>query len=705
MKRIYIYCLLVLAMAACCQLHAQTRFMARNIYFHMEQEASQGYMTLLGKNKYGQQLWYFNASNDTSLGICVNYDDPSNYNTKYALFYDEDPWQDLMPGFSWCYEKYHYFVDGPAEHFFLLYGEAHAYYAIYQNDKWVVKRSEEGDYTVTAHPTVTASEPTLDAATGAYVQSISWNVNDITEAVCSNVEIQASYDGGQNWAKVNESSELSGTVTGVYISRAAEKVRYRALVYPKDHFKMVVTDDIPWISPDTPDFSLSPIHITSTLSIDNVRNNFANATDVYARTYSPTLTWTIPTAYSSVINNVSVQYCTKDMGSDWQELFQTTNVIGQKTVTVPVGIDSFLFRMVITPKEGLAQFPANSVSDTLTAVTNYEPAFSKIAIEGSVGANYDATANTYTPTLAYTMNTDLWQTRLGKAFVYYSTDEGATWTLAKTVDSPAQSGKILVTIPADGKKYQFRIGIASAVNNAITCGVEESSDVYAYTRTYVLDDDVDYTPEAVTAGEVKVLRSFASGSMGTICLPFSLSAEQIAEGFGANTQVYQYTSVSGTTMNFTKVAAIEAGKPYLVKTAEAKENLVFSNIDIAEDAQVQPSNVSTSYVFTGTFSPYLMATDKSELFLTASGVLKYPSTADGANRLHGYRGYFKLDGTDGKSLKISLDGEVTGIDAISLDGNTSVRVYNLNGQCVGNSLEGLPKGVYIVGNKKVVINK
>ncbi len=692
-------------MAACCQLHAQTRFMARNIYFHMEQEASQGYMTLLGKNKYGQQLWYFNASNDTSLGICVNYDDPSNYNTKYALFYDEDPWQDLMPGFSWCYEKYHYFVDGPAEHFFLLYGEAHAYYAIYQNDNWVVKRSEEGDYTVTAHPTVTASEPTLDAATGAYVQSISWNVNDITEAVCSNVEIQASYDGGQNWTKVNESSELSGTVTGVYIARIADKVRYRALVYPKDHFKMVVTDDIPWTSADTPDFTITPIHITGTLSIDNVRNNFADATDVYARTYSPTLTWTIPTAYSSVIENVSLQYCTRDMGSDWQELFNTTSVSGKQTVKLPVGIDSLLFRMVITPKEGLAQFPGNSVSDTLTVATMYEPAFSKTSINGTVGANYDASANTYTPTLAYAMNDDLWQTRLGKAFVYYSTDEGTTWTLAKAVDSPAQSGEVQVTIPADAKKYQFRMGIASAVNNAITCGIEESSDVYAYTKSYVLDDNVDYTPETISAGEVKVLRSFVNGRMGTVCLPFDLTADQITEGFGENAEVYEYTSLNGTTMDFSKVTEMKAGKPYLVKTAADKDYLLFSNVNITEDAKLQPSDISSDYVFAGTFSPYLMAVDHTELFLTTNGVLKYPSSSENnVNRLRGYRGYFKLTNANSSETKISFDGETTGIDNIDIDGDQPIRVYNLNGQYFGDSLKGLIKGVYVVNGKKVIVD-
>lgn len=32
-----------------------------------------------------------------------------------------------------------------------------------------------------------------------------------------------------------------------------------------------------------------------------------------------------------------------------------------------------------------------------------------------------------------------------------------------------------------------------------------------------------------------------------------------------------------------------------------------------------------------------------------------------------------------------------------------VRVYNLKGQYVGDSLEGLPKGIYIAGGKKYIV--
>ena len=49
-------------------------------------------------------------------------------------------------------------------------------------------------------------------------------------------------------------------------------------------------------------------------------------------------------------------------------------------------------------------------------------------------------------------------------------------------------------------------------------------------------------------------------------------------------------------------------------------------------------------------------------------------------------------------------GESTGIGQVEqLKEALQGKVYNLNGQLVGNSVEGLSKGVYIVNGKKVII--
>ena len=57
--------------------------------------------------------------------------------------------------------------------------------------------------------------------------------------------------------------------------------------------------------------------------------------------------------------------------------------------------------------------------------------------------------------------------------------------------------------------------------------------------------------------------------------------------------------------------------------------------------------------------------------------------------------------------KVSIVGETTAIDNVATDHPTATanaHVYNLNGQFVGIGTAGLPKGVYIVNGKKMVIN-
>ncbi len=61
--------------------------------------------------------------------------------------------------------------------------------------------------------------------------------------------------------------------------------------------------------------------------------------------------------------------------------------------------------------------------------------------------------------------------------------------------------------------------------------------------------------------------------------------------------------------------------------------------------------------------------------------------------------------TDMSLLTINFAYTETGInDVVKNDGAEGVKkVYNLNGQYMGNSTAGLPKGVYIVNGKKMII--
>jgi len=55
------------------------------------------------------------------------------------------------------------------------------------------------------------------------------------------------------------------------------------------------------------------------------------------------------------------------------------------------------------------------------------------------------------------------------------------------------------------------------------------------------------------------------------------------------------------------------------------------------------------------------------------------------------------------SISLTYGSTPTAIDKVTEETGTVKRVYNLNGQYVGNSTAGLPKGLYIVNGKKLVI--
>ena len=143
-----------------------------------------------------------------------------------------------------------------------------------------------------------------------------------------------------------------------------------------------------------------------------------------------------------------------------------------------------------------------------------------------------------------------------------------------------------------------------------------------------------------------------------------------------------------------------AGKPYLIKPTVAATVLEFKGVTIKNVGE-SDRKFGSSYKICGTFGKYAMKTDGTELFLKTDGKFYVPAV--GTATMKGFRAYFYnlLGDTAGAALNLSF-GEATGIDGVAADAEKNVKVYNVNGQYVGTSLDALPKGLYIVGGKKVL---
>lgn len=198
------------------------------------------------------------------------------------------------------------------------------------------------------------------------------------------------------------------------------------------------------------------------------------------------------------------------------------------------------------------------------------------------------------------------------------------------------------------------------------------------------------------AVDIKLTRTLVANKWNTFCVPFET---EIAGTALEGATVKTIGTVVGNVINLEDATKIEAGVPYLVMpTTESIVNPTFKSVTISVTTPIVKGN--DDYKFVGTYSPKNISKDE---FGTIWGV-----TADGklakinANTtMKGLRAYFVFP-TNTAAAKLNFDGETTGINNIETNATVNGKVYNLNGQYVGNSLNGLKKGIYVVNGKKVI---
>ena len=215
---------------------------------------------------------------------------------------------------------------------------------------------------------------------------------------------------------------------------------------------------------------------------------------------------------------------------------------------------------------------------------------------------------------------------------------------------------------------------------------------------------------------VKMERAFiADGGWYTICLPFSLNANEISTLFhGAKFQEFSGISTNGTTngieLNFKSVTATEAGKPYLMKPVQdiSMEDMTFEKKVIEVTAPVAVTHKSEDgkeFTFTGIFDPTAIIGPQYRILSGANGTeLRIP----GSGTMAGFRAYFvmptDLTSEQTSTTKVCMGpSEATAISQIRTDAGTHGKVYNMYGQFVSKDPTRLAPGLYIIDGKKTII--
>lgn len=251
-------------------------------------------------------------------------------------------------------------------------------------------------------------------------------------------------------------------------------------------------------------------------------------------------------------------------------------------------------------------------------------------------------------------------------------------------------------------------------------------------------------------------RSITAGKWNSLILPVDLTAYQVKMGFGQDTKlsvkntaeqssnsVIEFVSVP---LNDNNEVVLPAGTPCIIKPsninyvgtdADETAHITATSVDCIDgnawtvgkhieinqvrlENELESADVATgpydckdggSLTFNGTYTQQSNKIPEGS-YLLSGGEWYYMTVP--VNTVKGFRTWLQPNSVNGSAnMQFSIDGVIDGdttnsIEGIENDLNSKAdnKVYNMNGQLVRNgstSLEGLPKGIYIVNNKKYIV--
>lgn len=224
---------------------------------------------------------------------------------------------------------------------------------------------------------------------------------------------------------------------------------------------------------------------------------------------------------------------------------------------------------------------------------------------------------------------------------------------------------------------------------------------------FVLTDGQSFNaPEGFTASHITYNREVKASANGTdevytFVLPFTFTADKV------NGTVYELSGVNDGVLDFTSLEGsmeLKANRPYLVVSNDTQllNASAFSGEVVATGDLTNEVYGGVTMVGAYEATPITSGASESWYGYNANGQFVKANTGT----INPFRTAIKSTGSQ-SSYALKLDGTVTGI--VNLENpNAKVDVYTISGVCVrknvpaASALNGLSRGVYIVGGQKVV---
>lgn len=231
-----------------------------------------------------------------------------------------------------------------------------------------------------------------------------------------------------------------------------------------------------------------------------------------------------------------------------------------------------------------------------------------------------------------------------------------------------------------------------------------------------------YTYEAKNNAKVTLTltKPLKENVWNAICLPFSMTEQQVRNAFGENARIAEFKKVDESGKN--AVASfgmhyyqlITAGKPCLIKPSQVSDTYTIQGVTIDAEKALTIVDSNKKFDFVGTYTPTTMHANSH--FLGSNDGKLYYITAD--KEISGLKAFLKpAENNSGAKLSIAFDStdndqdnNTTGIEAIkdytdqdAANSSVNKGIYNINGQFVGTNPAILPQGIYVKNGKKFIV--
>lgn len=296
----------------------------------------------------------------------------------------------------------------------------------------------------------------------------------------------------------------------------------------------------------------------------------------------------------------------------------------------------------------------------------------------------------------------------------------------------------LVTTKPFNKLKIEQVKAVDVANNLQIGGIAITSDINEDgTSTdcpeefLVLDEDETLDDNrSLTKATMVFHRTFTTGKWNSLILPVDMNADQVKAAFGENTKIARFNRLKDKWIYFDTQADnnlhIEKNVPYIIKPTKQPtavnrnynvggektkhiNGLVYTVTGIAYDNQTEPlqhedtenTNGMTHY---GSYENPTVVPANSYILHNSGNMVH---TAVEHPNIKSYRTWLRETNPSGETLQMRVeqnDGPSTGIKVIEETAKNANAVYNVSGMRMNSSnTNNLPKGVYIINNKKVVI--